>query len=413
MTPFLPALLLALSSSFLLAGYELIRSSSNTLFKFYYGVENLPYIMAAMTFFLPAVLYLYGRLISRYGPKRTLTITMAASGIILFSLFLLLQRELAFASGLLYLFREVYIVLIIEQFWSFIDSYYSTDEAKKLNGFMIGVSSLGAIAGGLGLKAWAVSLGTTNMVFIGGLFLLPAILIVQLTFFFADRSPRDWKFRVTPNLKKGEDEDIKQTMGLKELFNVPLLKAIMAFVIFSQVVSAVLGLQFQSALQETLPNPDQQTAYSGGFFAVLNGISAFFQFIITPLALRFFSPLSIHLFIPLMSFAASIITLFNPSLSTIGFAYMTFKSLDYSLFRGAKELLYIPLSFDARYRAKEVIDVFGYRFGKGGTSLALSLLKVSGVLIGQFYILIAVLSSGAWFALTFFYRRRKGQPQIH
>ena len=55
--------------------------------------------------------------------------------------------------------------------------------------------------------------------------------------------------------------------------------------------------------------------------------------------------------------------------ASAGLAYMAFKVIDYSVFRAAKELLYIPLSFDRRYRAKELIDVFGYRFGKGGMSL--------------------------------------------
>ena len=54
----------------------------------------------------------------------------------------------------------------------------------------------------------------------------------------------------------------------------------------------------------------------------------------------------------------------------LGLAFALFKTIDYSTFRAAKEILYIPLSFDARYRAKEVIDVFGYRFGKLSLAIA-------------------------------------------
>jgi AAA family ATP:ADP antiporter len=60
-----------------------------------------------------------------------------------------------------------------------------------------------------------------------------------------------------------------------------------------------------------------------------------------------------------------------PSLTAAAAALMMFKVLDYSLFRAAKELVYVPLSFDARYRAKELIDAFGYRLAKGGASLGL------------------------------------------
>ena len=38
------------------------------------------------------------------------------------------------------------------------------------------------------------------------------------------------------------------------------------------------------------------------------------------------------------------------------------------------EMVYVPLDFDSRYVGKEVIGVFGYRFGKSGTSLAVSAL---------------------------------------
>ena len=45
--------------------------------------------------------------------------------------------------------------------------------------------------------------------------------------------------------------------------------------------------------------------------------------------------------------------------------------------------MYIPLSFDSRYRAKELIDVFGYRFGKGGMSLLVAILQKGRMVIGE------------------------------
>ena len=47
------------------------------------------------------------------------------------------------------------------------------------------------------------------------------------------------------------------------------------------------------------------------------------------------------------------------------------KSLDYSLFRVAKELLYIPLDYEHKYKAKAFIDMFLYRFAKAPASLLL------------------------------------------
>ena len=86
---------------------------------------------------------------------------------------------------------------------------------------------------------------------------------------------------------------------------------------------------------------------------------------------------------------------------TVGLAFFLFKAFDYSIFRAAKELLYIPLSFDERYRAKEVIDVFGYRAGKGGSSVVIVLLQKMGVVMNNYYLAIGVVMAVLWLVLIF------------
>ena len=45
------------------------------------------------------------------------------------------------------------------------------------------------------------------------------------------------------------------------------------------------------------------------------------------------------------------------------------KCFDYSIFRAAKEILYIPLTRDEKTQGKAIIDVLMYRVGKGASSL--------------------------------------------
>ena len=49
--------------------------------------------------------------------------------------------------------------------------------------------------------------------------------------------------------------------------------------------------------------------------------------------------------------------------------------MDYSLRNVAIEMVYVPLDFESRYLGKEIIGVFGNRFGKSGMSLLLSVLS--------------------------------------
>lgn len=48
------------------------------------------------------------------------------------------------------------------------------------------------------------------------------------------------------------------------------------------------------------------------------------------------------------------------------------KVSEYSARRMLDEMVFVPLDFESRYVGKEVIGVFGYRFGKSLMSLALS-----------------------------------------
>ena len=84
-----------------------------------------------------------------------------------------------------------------------------------------------------------------------------------------------------------------------------------------------------------------------------------------------------------------------------GCSVLSFQGIDYSIFRAAKEVSYVPLGFDERYRAKEVIDVFGYRTGEGGSSVAIVLLQKAGVVMSNYYLAIAFSFVVFWLELVF------------
>ena len=386
---FKAGLLVALGSSFLLAGYEAVRSPTNTLFKEYYGPENLPTVLMIMPLGVLLVLYVYGRMISLLGPRKTLLITTLGSGLILAFCHYLLQSEFRPAIWFLYIFREAYIVLIIEQYWSFIDSRFKADLVKKYSGFILAISSVGATLGGLGVGAIAPHIGTVHLILIAALMMIPCAFFPQWGFAIIQEKSATMD---TPK----EPETKSDHLGIRTLTTSPLLMKIVGLIIFTQVLSTMHTLNFQGALHNFLPNPDQQTSYSGYFFSAVNGAAMFLQLVGIPLAFKLFQPFTIHLLLPAVNIVAALIALIYPSLTTIAAALLIFKSLDYSIFRVAKEVLYIPLSFDARYRAKEIIDVFGYRFSKGGTSLAVVFVQKAGVAMAGLYAPIAVAAGLVW-----------------
>lgn len=379
---------IGLAAAFLLAGYEFVRSASNTLYKAAYGAENLPVIMAIMPLGVIVVLYLYGRSLTAFGPKRTMLGSSLVSALAIVGCYIGITFGSAPATGVLYIVREAYIILLIEQYWSLINSRVSDASGRILNGPICGLGSLGSILGGVLVYRLAEPLGTASMLLFAAAFCVPAALCSHIAYQrCGEPQPEDPTPSAHTNLGLGE-------------FRNPRLRLIFIVIVLTQIISALLSIRFQTILQLEIPDPDAQTKFSGAFFAWLGGSAAFLQFIVAPILLRWFSLRTIHTIIPVVHVVTCAALTASPSLATAGAAYMVFKCFDYSLFRAAKELLYIPLSFDARYRAKEVIDVFGYRFSKGGTSLILTFIKQAGIVFTSGYSIIALIAATVWAALV-------------
>jgi AAA family ATP:ADP antiporter len=182
----------------------------------------------------------------------------------------------------------------------------------------------------------------------------------------------------------------------------PTLAYLLAIVLLSQLVAAVLDFKFQGLLSQQFAGaPDEETAFQGKFWGTLNTSVIVLQFAVIPLLMSFVSLRLIHILMPVIHVSAITLALIEPSVWTVGAAFFLFKAFDYSLFRAAKEVLYVPLGFDERYRAKELIDVFGYRTGKGGSSVGIVALQNLGVVMSSLYLPIAMAATVLWLGLIF------------
>jgi len=391
------SLCMAIAAFFLLLGYEFIRSSATSLFIQEFGKDAVPVATLFMPFAVVGFLYIYGILLGRFGARRTLFLTTVGSGALIAAGYFAHRAGFRFASAMLYVLREAYVVLIIEQYWSYINSSVSAAEARKLNGPVCGISSIGAIAGGLTTANVVSQFGTQNMLLLSAVACIPAAWF-SMKAFHTGGDPKGQRSEPKPVGHEGKS-NWKDVVGLSLLRREPILGWILAIVVTTQVVAAMTDFAFQGALVDAVPELDARTAYLGRFFAQLNLCALVLQFIGAPILLSVLRYDWINLAIPTVQIATCTWACLEPSLVSTGAAFMAFKAIDYSLFRAAKEILYIPLSFDARYRSKELIDVFGYRFGKGGASLAVTAAVSRGVVFTAG--LYASLALGAVFLWLF------------
>ena len=380
------AIAIAIAASFLLCGYEFIRAVSTSLFIDAYGAKNLPRVMVAVPPAVFLLLYLYGRLLSWLGASRALLLTSILSTVLITASYGLLTRGVVIASAVIYVFREAYIVLILEQYWSLVNSTLNPKQARWINGPFCAIASIGSITGGSLVSRLAPSLGSEVLLLFAAGSLLPAALFSALAY----RAVGE------PQPAPAEIGGRQGHTGLKLLARSRYLVFLLALVLTTQVVSTVLDLRFNDLVATAIPDKDTRTAYYGRFYGQWLGISAFILQIAAGVVLQITPIRVVHLGIPLIHLISCATLTLAPSLRSGAAAFLLFKAFDYSLFRAAKEILYIPLSFDARYRAKQVIDAFGYRFAKGGAAGVITIIGLITTIPVAAFSVTAMVMAALW-----------------
>ncbi len=381
-----PGVLVRLLASgfFLLISYGMVRPLSNSLYSDLVGPENMFWAMGLVPVVVTVVMLPYARLLSATGPRRTLAVTTILSGAFLLAPTVFPGPEGAFA---LYLWREAYIVLLVEQFWAFANSTVDTRTGKRLYGLLLIAGGVGAIVGN-GLVSWlAEAVGSWTLLAASTATLIPFLWIM-------DGAHAQSASRPGHRLQRGAGAPGGH-LGLGLFRSHRRLAWLAAVIALGQLFSATMDVTFHVHLKEAFPDVDIRAAREAAFWAAVNGGSMVMN-LVAPAVLMVLSLRRLHLLYPLGHLALAVLAIVFPGFWTAAIALAWFKVIDYSLFRSSKELLYIPLPFDARYRTKMLIDMVVYRMSKGGGALVLAALGVATAGGGLGLPLIAACCAAGW-----------------
>jgi len=152
--------------------------------------------------------------------------------------------------------------------------------------------------------------------------------------------------------------------SFKLIANSKLLLAILCMVTFMQVTATITDFQFNSYLEKLYPEKDLRTQYFGRLLSFGNLLTMSFQFIGIYVFIRFLGKFKTHLMVPAVLCLNGLAFALYPVFGVISYAFLTIKCFDFSLFNVIKEMLYIPLKTEEKFRAKALIDVFMYRGAK-------------------------------------------------
>ncbi len=380
------------AGTLVMAGYEMVRSASASVFLAHHSAARLPEALMLVPLAMFAFTWLFSVALRHLGPARTFIATLLLSALVLASAAAAVRHGVPGSAFLLYIFAQAYIVFIVEEVWAFINSLFVTAQGKRWNGVIIAVSTAGSVTGGLLTGRLSVALGSERIVWIAAGLTASAALLGRLAFRLAGTRPAP-PDRPPAKLADHFAWDLLRTG--------PTIRRLAMIVVAAQSVAVLLDIAFHQALQAAMPQQDPRTALLGYFFSAVNFFALALQLGLCPLLLSRVPLRRVHGSIPLLFGLAALAAVAFPVLPVLAAAFFILKTVDYSVFRAAKEVLYIPLSFTARYRAKMTVDALIYRSTKGVVSVVLTLCnRAFGLLPLRLYPLLVALLCGAWNRFT-------------
>jgi AAA family ATP:ADP antiporter len=361
------ALLLALNLFLVLAAYYMLKTVREALILTEGGAAIKAYSAAGQAILLIVLVPAFGAFASRVNRiqlVRWVTLFFA-SNILLF----IVANRFGLPIAIPYfLWVGIFNVMVIAQFWAFVNDLYTPEQGKRLFPIVGLGSSLGAWVGSVYAGDVIRSTGPFALMLIAGGILVLCTVVASLVERRHDRGQR-------PEHAAEVGRPLDKVGGFALIRRQRYLLLIALMTVALNVVNSsgeyLFGRFIVDASVRTYGTAAASLAarqqFVGGVYAQLFGYVNLLGFLLQLFVVsRIFKYLGvgralfIHPFVVLVGYLA---LLRAPSVSTMQWLKVFDNSLDYSLGNTAKQALWLPTSRVAKYKAKQAVDSFFMRAG--------------------------------------------------
>lgn len=392
--------LLALAFFFTIGAYWMLRLLKDVvLFKLAFPVDLgysadagrlwYPFAKAVSPWIVLAVVAIYTKLVDTFEKQKlfyiiatfyTLSFTAVAT-----VLFLQATHGSEFVGATVlkytgisnYLLTESLGSVLVALFWSFTVSISTSDQAKRTFPFIVALGQIGSIGGSALMKV--KNLPTWPLFFIASAFLLG---LMSAIYYLVTTTPAD-EMKSDKEEKKSKPDMLS---GIKLLFSQPYLIGVLVVSTFYEIAGTIVDYQMKSQASVLFDGAQFQD-FLGNFGIASNGLAFVMALLGTSKIVKNYG-VRVCLLIYPISFALALVGLFvyykSGVATPLSLVWATFivmmivKGASYAVNNPVKEMMYIPTSKDAKFKAKGIIDMVGGRTAKATGAQIGGALNVKG-----------------------------------
>ncbi|MBN2714807.1 MAG: hypothetical protein JXX14_03065 [Deltaproteobacteria bacterium] len=285
-----------------------------------------------------------------------------------------------------YAYGDVFNMLMLAAFFSFLNDSVSTEQAKRMLGTVVFGGVLGGAIGATSTRGLLGHLSVSQWLLVCAVI---TVLIAALAHVAAG-------YAAPSNTHKPTLSSATQplnTFSLKQLIRSKYVIAIAVIAGSYEMVSTLVDFQFTSAVSRNL-NGDAIGSFFSTVYMTVNIVSLSVQVLLTGVIMTRLGITRALLVLPVALLFGSMAFLAMPIL-LIGAALCIFDNgLNYSINQSARESLYVLIPSEAKYKAKAWVDVFINRTAKA-VSVNLTLL-LSAVLSFRWLAVVSVCLIVLW-----------------
>nr|MBP3725276.1 MFS transporter [Campylobacter sp.] len=313
-------------------------------------------------------------------------------GLNLFGFFIAMQiisdESLAFAwlCRVFYIWVSVFNLFIISSAWSVLADVFSKNQSKSMFGIISAGASLGGIAGA-SLVGFLRGVETQNFIFLSAFLLAFALILKNLI------------LKEALNLLQNESERTNFTQkfnlplpsknpfeGFKIIVKSPYLLCFVGFILLLTSVSTFLYMEQARIVRSVFDSREARAAAFANIDLIVQSASFFIQIFLTAKIAKFFG---IKWLLALLGFVIAVgfvmLSFTHPAFWGIAIVMSLRRIGEYALVKPAREMLFVPLNGESKYKVKNFLDTVVYRGGDTISSqiesVGLAKFGVGGVLL--------------------------------
>ncbi|MBV6424307.1 MAG: hypothetical protein NAOJABEB_02117 [Steroidobacteraceae bacterium] len=340
-----------------LGGYFAVRPLRETIATIL-GGDRVAHVWIVTSIGAVAIVPLYGWLVGRvrravlmpsiYG---FVAVSLAAFGLLLRAR----PGDIA-VSSVFYVWISVLNLMLVSVFWSFLLELFDSGQAKRLFGFIAAGGTAGALVGPVLTDLTVQHIGSSGVLFIGATLFACAIVAQRVLV-------RIWKQGRARHAAPPPDRGLggNPFAGFSIVFRSPYLLMLALFVVLLSTANTLLYFEQLNIVRETFPDIAQRTQVFARIDYAVQTLTVLSQLFLTGRIAATFGVRALLVVVPFVMVAGFLALAAVGGFAILAGAMIIRRWGEYAFIRPGREMLFSRLDTEAKYKAKNLIDVPVYR----------------------------------------------------